>query len=265
MRRRRAAVTGLFALAALFASGFLVFWSPSEVAERPQSPEPTGAPVATATLAPTPTEPPPPVLSLPGEFPAAGPGTFRYATTEGGLLGEAGNLMRFRLAIEETIEEDLDEFAEFVDATLGGEQGWTAGGQTRFQRVPDGAPFDLTIHLATSQTTGQMCATAGLDVLAPALPEGGVSCYYDGRVVLNLSRWRLSVPHYLSGEVPLERYRQMVLNHEVGHALGLGHEACPGPGEPAPVMQQQTITLDGCQAYAWPYLDGRRYAGQPVP
>jgi hypothetical protein len=29
-------------------------------------------------------------------------------------------------------------------------------------------------------------------------------------------------------------------------------------------MQQQTIKLDGCLANAWPYLDGRRYSGQPV-
>jgi hypothetical protein len=30
-------------------------------------------------------------------------------------------------------------------------------------------------------------------------------------------------------------------------------------------MQQQTITLNGCWAYAWPYRDGQRYSGQPVP
>jgi hypothetical protein len=265
LQRRRAIVTGLFTLAALLASGFLVFGNHGEDVDPGATGPPAPTAAASATAEPTPTEPPGPVLSLPGEFPAAGPGTFRFATTEGQVLGEVGNLRRFRLAIEDTVDEDMDEFAAFVDATLGGEQGWTTGGQHRFQRVPEWAPFDLTIHLATGQTTGQMCAVGGLDVLAPALPEGGVSCYVGGRVVLNLNRWRLSVPHYIEDEVPLEQYREMVLNHEVGHALGLGHEACPGPGELAPVMQQQTIALNGCRAHAWPYVDGQRYTGPWAP
>ena len=52
-----------------------------------------------------------------------------------------------------------------------------------------------------------------------------------------------------------ELYAAVVVNHETGHWLGLGHASCPGRGRPAPVMQQQSIGMQGCTPNAWP-LDG---------
>jgi hypothetical protein len=75
------------------------------------------------------------------------------------------------------------------------------------------------------------------------------SCRVGRHVVLNADRWRLRGAR-LPGS--LEQYRQMVLNHETGHWLGLGHEACPGRGRPAPVMQQQSKAMQGCAPNAWP-------------
>jgi hypothetical protein len=223
------------------------------------SPQPSRPSVGSPS--PSPTEEPPPVLSLTGSFPAGGPGTFAFAESAGEVLGETGPLRAFRVAIEDGIDEDVDEFAAFVDETLAAEDGWTTGG-LRFQRVPPDASYDFTVYLATGETAADMCAAVGVDIHVDGEPY--TSCRGPGRVILNLNRWRLSVPEFVAAEVPLVEYRRMVLNHEVGHELGHGHERCPGAGEPAPVMQQQTLFLDGCEAYPWPYLDGRRYAGPPA-
>ena len=86
--------------------------------------------------------------------------------------------------------------------------------------------------------------------------------------MLNVARWAHGVPNYAAS---LTAYRQYMVNHETGHRLGRGHELCPGPGQPAPVMQQQTLGLHGCTAYAWPYVNGVRYTGRlgqyddPIP
>ena len=112
-----------------------------------------------------------------------------------------------------------------------------------------GNTADFTVYLATPGTRDALCA---------GTPDGYTSCRNGDRVVLNVARWAKGVPGF---GAPLTTYRQYMINHEVGHRLGYGHERCPGRGEPAPVMQQQTLGMHGCVANPWPYLRGARWAG----
>ena len=103
---------------------------------------------------------------------------------------------------------------------------------------------ELRVLLASPATVDDLCA--------PLETEGQVSCGTYGRAVLNLRRWVLATQEYAADKAA---YRQYLVNHEVGHALGHNHERCPGTGLPAPVMQQQTLGLDGCVQNSWPHPD----------
>jgi hypothetical protein len=184
-----------------------------------------------------------------------GAGTFATVASGTPVRGEDGRLEKYRIAVENGSGQDAVAFAEAVDHTLADRRGWTAGGELRLQRVAEGQSADFTIYLATPATSERMCATGGLRT------EQFASCRLSGKVIINLARWIGSVPNYRAS---LSVYRDYVINHEVGHELGYGHESCPGPGKPAPVMQQQTYGLAGCLANGWPYVDGKRYKGPTV-
>lgn len=202
---------------------------------------------------------PPPVLRVPGAVPSAGTGGFGYDARSGPVLGRAGELRRYRVAVESGSAEDVTEFAQAVEVALAGPGSWVDSGRLRLQQVPGAAPRDFTVYLATARTAGRMCAKGGVDIRIDGRPY--TSCRAPGQVIINLDRWRLSVPHFVSAGVPLTVYRTYVVNHEVGHQLGHRHERCPGAGRPAPVMMQQTLFLNGCRVNPWPYLNGRRYSG----
>ncbi|WP_240762411.1 DUF3152 domain-containing protein [Micromonospora sp. HM134] len=214
------------------------------------APEPAGAAVPAATVPPS---------ALSGPVPATGRGTFRYDDRAGATLGRSGGVRRYRVAVEVGSGEDVRDFSDQVQAALAGPGSWVDGGRLRLRRVPGNAPADFTVQLATRSTAGRLCRAGGVDIRVGGVPY--TSCRAPGKVIINLDRWRTSVPHFVRAGVPLPVYRTYVVNHEVGHQLGHRHEGCPGVGRPAPVMQQQSLFLRGCTANPWPYLDGRRYAG----
>jgi hypothetical protein len=232
-------------------------WHPGGLAQSPSSLEVadgsaapgTGSPAASSSSS---------VLSTAADpnVPQTGSGTFAYVTAPGAVHGATGTLKRFRVAVETGAGFDTAAFAAIVDKVLGDPRGWTASGQVRLQRVAGQAAADFTVYLATPATSEAMCAAGGLHT------SRYTSCRLPGKVVINLVRWLAGVPSY---GAPLEVYQAYALNHEVGHELGNGHEACPGAGQPAPVMQQQTLGLNGCSANAWPYVNGVRYSGPTMP
>ena len=75
------------------------------------------------------------------------------------------------------------------------------------------------------------------------------SCRVGRNVIINDDRFTGGSP-YWPGSV--DDYRDLVVNHETGHWLGLGHANCPGAGQAAPVMQQQSKGLNGCSPNPWP-------------
>lgn len=220
---------------------------------------PAAAPRADATRTPSSAAAAPPPVRI--TYPARGSRKWAAAPAQtGGPDGHAGQLMTYRVLVERDIKGVAPAaFADAVRATLAAPRGWTAGGKWRFRRVGPGQAYDFTLYLATPDTKDALCA---------GQPDGYTSCRNGGSVVLNVARWVKGIPDYGAG---LATYRQYMVNHEVGHRLGHGHELCPGPGKPAPVMQQQTLGLHGCTPNPWPYRNGRLYAGRsgqyddPVP
>ena len=185
-----------------------------------------------------------------------GGGGFTIAGGYGPVLGRAGRLRRFEVAVEKGLGlGNGGEFAAEVDRILGDSRSWTAGRQFRLQRVPRSVASEFTVYLASARTSERMCAAGDLRT------RGFTSCRLPGQVIINRDRWEDAVPDY---GAPLAVYRAYAINHEVGHQLGHGHEGCPGQGRPAPAMMQQTYGLRGCVANPWPYLGGKRYAGNPI-
>ncbi|WP_432943282.1 DUF3152 domain-containing protein [Kribbella sp. CA-253562] len=189
-------------------------------------------------------------------------GSVSYTVLPGApeTIGTAGRLLTFEIDLENGIKGiNPAELSRFVRTTYGAPLGWTAGGKWRFRQVGPGQNPDFKLMFVTPATRDLICG-GGYDHYT--------SCRIGERVVLNIARWVHGVPNYGAS---LTEYRQYMLNHETGHRLGEAHELCPGPGQPAPVMQQQTLGLHGCIAYAWPYRNGRRYEGRlgkyndPIP
>ncbi|MFJ7998035.1 DUF3152 domain-containing protein [Streptomyces sp. NPDC096310] len=164
-----------------------------------------------------------------------------------------GEKFRYRVDIENGLGLDGALFADAVQKTLNDRRSWAHNGAMAFERISSGQP-DFVITLASPGTTAFWCAKSGLDTTVD-----NVSCdsAATDRVMINAFRWAQGAETF--GAKAMFPYRQMLINHEVGHRLGHNHVSCRTPGALAPVMQQQTKTLDldgvRCRANPWVYPD----------
>ncbi|MFF0591265.1 DUF3152 domain-containing protein [Streptomyces sp. NPDC003781] len=191
----------------------------------------------------------------PDSIPSSGPGTFATAGGGGDLVGGRGRTLTYVVQVEDSIGIPAQDVAAEVERILADERGWTADGKVGFRRVSGGAS-DFRVRLATAGTVDDICGQYGLDT------GGEVNCNVGQDVMVNLKRWLLATQYYADD---VTSYRALIINHEVGHFLGHGHEGCPGAGRPAPVMMQQIKGLHGCRTNVWPYdAEGRAVTGPAV-
>jgi hypothetical protein len=220
---------------------------------KPQSTTPAAPP--TAHSSPTASAPVSPEAETGAPVvPVSGSGDFSTAQADGDASGQ-GTMRRYKVQVEGGIDLSSSVAAQEISAILADPRGWTADGHDGFQLVSSGAA-DFVVKLATPDTVDAICGAAGL------LTRGEVNCSVGSTVVVNLKRWMLGSPEF-SG--PIGEYRALIINHEVGHRIGHGHEGCAGTGKLAPAMMQQIKGLHGCLANAWPYDRAGRYIqGPPV-
>lgn len=185
--------------------------------------------------------------------PASGPGTFTAAQSSGEATGDSGTLRRYRVEVEDGTDVSARQAAAEIQQILAHPRGWAANGRGRFQLVSSNA--DFVIKIATPATADKLCLAVGLNT------HGELNCETVEGVVVNLKRWLLGSPTFAGTSA---EYRHLIINHEVGHEIGIRqHMGCPGPGRPAPVMMQQIKGLNGCISNAWPYDDEGAYLTGP--
>lgn len=133
----------------------------------------------------------------------------------------------YHTSVDPDVKYDPVRFAREVDIYLADPDGWAQF--VRFVRGTRGISIRLC-RPTTLKTEG--CRD---DALSCAILGGN-------QVWLNADRWMHGAP---KSRLPLEQYRQYMVSHEMGHALGYDHAKCPGSG-PVPVMVQQTLGIGNC-------------------
>ncbi|MGY1894830.1 DUF3152 domain-containing protein [Nocardia gipuzkoensis] len=216
-----------------------------------------------------PTDLPAGALPEGGAFAETGGGAWHVVPGNTAQVGTGtGTVFRYTVEIENGVDTSGlggdEAVAKMIDSTLANPKSWVHDPRFAFRRVDQGEA-DFRISLTSRGSSRKEC---GFDIPIDT------SCYNAAsrRVVLSEVRW---VRGALAFEGDIGSYRQYLINHEVGHAIGYHqHQACETEGGLAPVMMQQTfgtenndiaaldphgvVPMDGkhCRFNPWPYPRG---------
>ncbi|MDV6013862.1 DUF3152 domain-containing protein [Haloechinothrix sp. LS1_15] len=176
-----------------------------------------------------------------GDFTSEGEHDWTVVDGSGEPVGDGAEHYTYTVEIEDGIDPaeygGNDAFARTVDAVLADPRSWIGSGDVTFQRV-DGSEVEPDFRVSlTTPATARHPDVCGYTI------EYEASCYRRDidRVVINLARWVRGAKAF---DADIGMYRQYLINHEVGHVLGLGHVGCADDGELAPVMMQQSFGVD---------------------
>lgn len=140
--------------------------------------------------------------------------------------------IRYTTNVDPDVDYDPKQFRKEVKAYLADPHGWKSEGYV-FVRS---SHADVEIHLSSPQT---LASSGCHDSKLSCAEMGGRHMY------LNAMRW---MKGSTASKLSLPDYRQYVVTHEMGHILGHDHVTCPGPGQPAPLMMQQTVGIGKCKS-----------------
>jgi|APSaa5957512535_1039671.scaffolds.fasta_scaffold80149_2 hypothetical protein len=261
---KRIATLGAVSLLAL---GVVVFLGGGDDnpdgASAPATANATAGPTAAEQLADAEAAATPTVVPTPGigdrseaDIEIAGSGTYTGALTGPIRFGssiDVENEVTFSVAVEDGIGVTATAFARVVDEALADPRSWAAADDLTLVRIERDGDFQIVV--ASPETTDALCS--------PMQTIGQLSCAINDVIAINLIRWETASAGWTAD---IETYRTWVINHEIGHQVfGTGHRQCPAAGQLAPIMQQQSIALDGCIPNPWPYPDGLVSEPTPAP
>ena len=209
----------------------------ADVAPDGEAPVEPGASDGGSASGPAPTGP---TTSGPSDPPVEATFVVAPAPEAGGLAG-SGPRWRYTVEVDPTLGVDPVQLAAEVRAALHDPRSWAR--DRTMEQVADPSRARIRVVLAPPSVVDELCGRVGLDT------DGVYSCWTGRFAMLNAWRWDAGA----DGFPDVATYRTYLVNHEVGHGLGFGHEDCPRPHELAPVMMQQSKGLGGCVANGWPH------------